>query len=129
MIVKCSQSEVDALLSYIGSNYPKCLYLFLNVKKYGLDSDRIKTFIQYRKSEISAVMLKYYSCLHIYSRDNLFDIEELVSFISSKKDLTMLYCEATTIDKIALTLSDNTDIHFSVTKGWVAQIKTLKSSP
>lgn len=129
MIVKCKQSDIDLILSYIGNDYPKCLYLFLNVNKYGLEHGRIKAFIQYSKGDISAVMLQYYSCLHIYSKDNSFDNEELTDFISSKKELTMLYCEASTADKIASNLSKKTDKQFTVTKGWVAQIKTLKTTP
>lgn len=129
MIVKCTQSDIDAILSYIGNEYPKCLYLFLNLTRYGFDNDRIESFIQYDEGVISTVMLQYYSCLHIYSKDNSFDNEELTSFISSKKDLSMLYCESSTADKIASKLSKKIKKHFSITKGWVAQVKKLNIVP
>ena len=81
MIVKCKQSDVEKLISYIDKDYSKCLYLYLNLKKYGLDSDIIDAFIQYKDDEISSVMLKYYSCMHIYSKNNDFDADEISDFL------------------------------------------------
>ena len=128
MIVKCKQSDVEKLISYIDKDYSKCLYLYLNLKKYGLDSDIIDAFIQYKDDEISSVMLKYYSCMHIYSKNNDFDADEISDFLLGKK-LTMLYCPASTAEKIMPAYSEKSNQSISISKGWVAKIASIDKAP
>ena len=59
MIVRCGRKDENRILNYIGTDYPFCLYLFLNLKKYGLDSARMEVYLPQEGEAITAVLLPY----------------------------------------------------------------------
>ncbi len=126
MIVKCNGADQDKVLSYIGNDYPNCIYLFLDLKKYGMDSGYIDVFCQEEGSTITAILLRYYSCLHVFSRENLFDVNEIVAFIELRR-LTMLYCTESTSRLIYEKMHNKAKA--SITRGWVARIKAIDKCP
>lgn len=123
MIIRCCQEE-NIVFDYIGDDYPYCLYLYLDLKKYGFDSDTVDIYIQRDGSSIQSVLLKYYTCLHFYSKDNSFDIDELSSFIV-KQSITMVYCMAASACLLYEQLVEVLGGKASITKGWLAQIKAV----
>jgi len=128
MIVKCKQEHLNNVLAYIGSDYSSCLYLYLDLNKYGTDAETVDVFMQKEKEDIQAVLLRYYSCLHIYSKDNVFDAEELGTFIE-QNCFSMLYCTLETGEQILKGLSESFKEKASVSNGWVAQIKKIDQKP
>ncbi len=124
MIRICDAHDNDTILSYIGSEYPFCLYLFLNLQKYGFDSGMTKVYCQQDERGITSVMLKYYSCLHVYSKYNTFDAQELGRFFVDN-GFTMLYCAKQTAEKVYASLEKTKLSSISFTSGWVAQIKKV----
>lgn len=128
MIIKCEQRDEERILSYIGADYSSCLYLYLNLKKYGLESQTIEVYLQYEGDRIGTVLLQYYSCLHVYSRDNSFDAEELGEFFLDH-GLSMFYCAAETAKIIYSSLPASLYSKASLTTGWVAQIKKIDMEP
>lgn len=128
MIEKCVQKDKNTILSYIALDYSSCLYLYLNLIKYGIESNTVDVFIQHEDDDISAVLLKYYSCLHVYSKGNSFDAGELADFFSSN-EFTMLYCTKQTADKIYAFLPQKIMHRASITYGWVAKIEKIDKKP
>lgn len=128
MIVKCGTNDKERLLSYIALDYSHCLYLYLNLKKYDLNSDFIGAYIQEKGNSVTAVMLKYYSCLHVYSRDDNFDAVELVRFFLDS-DSTMIYCASKTAHILFKAFPKSAINKVNVTNGWVAQIKQIDQKP
>jgi len=128
MITKCVRTDERLVFSYIGMNYPSCLYLYLDLLKYGIESESIDVYIQTADQGIKALLLKYYTCLHIYSRDNTFNVNELIEFFG-ENDYTMLYCKAETAERIYSRLPQELKEKATITKGWVAQIKQLDREP
>lgn len=128
MIIKCFEKDRKRILEYIGTEYSHCLYLCLNLNKYGLDSNNIEVYSMEEGDSITAVMLKYYSCLHIYSRDNTFDAIELATFFV-RQGYTMIYCSSETARIIYTVLPDNLTAHASISNGWVAQIECIDKEP
>ncbi|MBR0208107.1 MAG: GNAT family N-acetyltransferase [Oscillospiraceae bacterium] len=124
MIRRCSQQDENRILAYIGSDYPRCLYLYLDIKRYGIGSDSIDVFLQQKGDTVSAVLLKYYSCLHVFSRDDSFDAAELADFFLGGC-FTMLYCATRTAEKIYSAFPDAWKTKADVRNGWVAQILSV----
>ena len=128
MIIKCESKDKKRILNYIGANYSSCLYLYLDFIKYGLDSDEIKVYIQQDKGEILSVLLQYYSCLHVYSKFNNLLTNEVATFFG-ENGFTMLY---STVDTARLIYESFVEVQkkcFSMTTGWVAQIKNIDKEP
>ena len=121
MIIKCNIKDKNRVFKYIGNDYTSCLYLYLNLKKYGFESDIIDVFIQEENNNISSILLKYYSCLHVYSKENGFDCKEIGDFFQ-KNGFTILYATKETTRLIHSCFPSGFKQRVSVSTGWVSQI-------
>ena len=128
MIVKCGRNDGQRVLSYIGPDYSRCLYLYLNLQKYGFDSSIIEVYYQEEGNNLTAIMLKYYSCLHLYSRDGFFDAAEIGSFFVND-GFTMLYSTAETGKRVFAALPCSISKDVTISNGWVAQLKSVDREP
>lgn len=99
MIVKCQKNDEQIIESYIGKEYYKCLYLYMNLQRYGIGSQVIDVYMDKRENEIKAVYLFYFSCVHVYSKDNDFSVLELKELIKDHP-IKMIYCEKSTAEYI-----------------------------
>lgn len=104
MISQCNNSQQEIFLDYIGEDYPKCLYLYLDAIKYGCSSDTTSTWMQTKDGEITAVVLAYHTALHVFSRNNDLDVTEICELVKEVKP-TMVNAMAETIRKIEPVLS------------------------
>lgn len=128
MITKCVKSDEKRILNYIGNDYSTCLYLYLDLLKYGLESESIDVYVQSGRNEIQALLLKYYSCLHVFSKENSFNAEELAAFFIANQ-FTMLYCTAEVAERVYMAFSQEIKKKATITKGWVAQIERIDHEP
>ena len=128
MIAKCTKSDEKRILTYIGYAYPSCLYLYLDLLKYGIESSYIDVYIQTHSSNIDAVLLRYYSCLHVYSVENSFNAKELANFFALNH-FTMLYCTAETAEHVYMAFSNEIRKNAIFTRGWVSQIQKIDHEP
>lgn len=105
MMTICDNKQQEDVLGYIGDDYPKCLYLYLDIIKYGCSSDSTQTWIQYTDGEITAVALAYHTALHIFSRNNDLDSKEFRDLVKEIKP-TIVISTAKTIKVIEPALSE-----------------------
>ena len=125
MIIRCGKNDEASIFEYIGNDYSKCLYLYLNLIKYGAASDAVRVFIQTENGKIKAVLLIYFSCIHVYAKDcNEFNPVEIIS-LATENHCSMIYCKADTADKIYENMPEALKSHSLITQGWVAQIKKV----
>lgn len=99
MISQCNNSQQEEFINYIGEDYPKCLYLYLDAVKYGCSSETTRTWMQTKDGEITAVVLAYHTALHVFSRNNDLDVTEICELVKEVKP-TMVNSMAETIRKI-----------------------------
>lgn len=86
MIVLCENNEGNTILEYVGNEYYKCLYLYINLLKYGCQSDYTRVWkVLDDKRAISLVALSYHSALHLFSKEMNFDHQELVDLVKEIK--------------------------------------------
>lgn len=84
MIVKCINIDNNRIIDYIGDEYYKCLYLYIDMQQYGCSSKLTKTWLQEDNGEITAVMLAYHSAMHVYSKQLNIDVKEMTEFLLEK---------------------------------------------
>lgn len=84
MIQKCNNYQQLVVKEYIGSDYYKCLYLYIDMLQYGCSSEFTKTWLQKSDGDITAVILAYHSAIHVYSKQLNFDVQELTEFLLEK---------------------------------------------
>lgn len=120
MIKICNTIEMlNKVESYIDQDFHKCLYLYMDLKKYGIENENVKTYIQYNdNNEIVSVFLKYYTGLHVYSKNYNFDVVELSNYILDLKP-TMICGEKRCLNLIENEFLKN---NFLKEEGWVRKL-------
>lgn len=84
MIQVCSKEDKAKVIDYIGNQYYKCLYLYLDFLKYGFSYNYVKTWLMLDNDRIVGVILKYKTGMHVFSHDNTFDINEFNDLVLSQ---------------------------------------------
>ncbi len=91
-------NEQDAILKYLAPNVEQCLYLYLDIYWYGIGSDTIRVWCGDEKNgEYSFIVMKYFNCFQLYSRNNDFDPEELVN-LAAEQDVDRVFARKDTIE-------------------------------
>ena len=83
-MIKCSVQDSDALLNYIGTDYDKCAYLYIDFKKYGLENENVEMWKQLdTEGNIRIIALRYYNGMHLFSKENVFDATDVKALIET----------------------------------------------
>ena len=91
MIIDCIEENIDDVFEYIGEDYGKCLYIYIDLKKFGLEDENFNVWIQYNESnKICAIISEYYGGIQIYSKQLDLNAEEIADFIK-EKDSNVLF--------------------------------------
>lgn len=119
MIKKCSANDINRIYEYIGDNYNKCLYLYLDFIKYGLNNTNVKMYIQENDNRIIGIALTYYSGMHIFSQNSELNIKEWIDLISDINP-TMICGTKEIISKL-----ENEIQNYCSEYGWVRELKCI----
>lgn len=112
------------IFDYIGDDYGKCLYIFIDLKKYGLDDDNFNVWIQNNdQKEICAIISEYYGGIQIYSKEYNLIADEIVDFIKYK-DSNVVFGIKETLNKIKDLMPE-----YSIELGTVSELSDIKVSP
>lgn len=104
MIIECDNSMKEQIAAYIGNDYYKCLYLYIDMIKYGCRSSYTHSWMQVTNGKTTAVLLSYHTAMHIYSAGNDFNIGEMAELLIREKP-SMICAAAPTIRLLQNALS------------------------
>lgn len=122
MIIQAKNDNLKEIYNYIDNEYYKCIYLYLDLKKYGLNNPNIKVWILKGNNNITAIVLQYYSGMHIYSKKCNFDVEEFVKLVQNNNP-TMICGEKCVIEKTKNSLKN-----YYIENGWVRGLEKIENS-
>ena len=81
-----NEDMIDYVISYLKKNILKCVYLYINLIKYGVNNININGYVYLDEvDDIKCVIVKYYNGIQIYSENNDFDKDELVKLLNVLK--------------------------------------------
>ncbi|OPZ88349.1 MAG: FR47-like protein [Firmicutes bacterium ADurb.Bin419] len=89
MISKVKPGSESTLLDYIGSDYQQCAYLYANLAKYGLSNINMSMWTIESDGSVLAIIQKYFSCMHLYSKSDGWLSDELLNLIDREAPRTM----------------------------------------
>lgn len=84
MIIKCNDKNITQVFNYIGEDYDKCLYMYIDLVKYGLKNKNFNVWIQYDENKICGLISQYYNGIQIYSKSHNLIADEMNEFIKKK---------------------------------------------
>jgi len=75
--------DINRAVAYIGKDYKATPYLYVNIIKYGLGTDKVFAWIDTNEhNQIEGIYLLYYDCIHFYTKDvSNYPIEKLIDFV------------------------------------------------
>lgn len=117
---KCEKENEKEILEYIGKSYGQCLYLYVDLLKYGFDNENINVWFQKEDNEIKALVLQYYTGVHVFSKDVEFDVKKVVDLLKEINP-SMICGMKWTLDKI----KDYFD-NYEMEVGIVGELTNLK---
>ena len=112
MIIKCDLSYQTIIEQYIGLNYPECLYLYLDFKKFGFDVEYVNIWIQKNTEKITAVILQYRTGMHIYSRAKDYESDEIVKLIKQVSPDMICARDSIIRDLYSTTIKNNYEVEY-----------------
>lgn len=114
MLKKIKKKE-EYIKNYIGDNYNKCLYLYLDYIKYGLNNKNIKFWLNIEQNEIKSIILKYYNGMHIFSKNHDCNYDEIIQLIL-KENPSIICAERILIENISKFIKNT---KYITEYGWV----------
>lgn len=78
---KVCQEEIAAILQYLSKDLGNCIYLYIDISKYGLDNPNMELWVEKEGNRYNLVVMKYFDSLQIYATDenwNSVEIERLI---------------------------------------------------
>lgn len=84
-MILCKETEFNEVLSFIDKRYGECLYLYLDILKYGFTDENIKLWCQKKNNEIVLLVFQYYTGMHIFTKNQfLVDLDDLVCLVKKE---------------------------------------------
>ena len=120
-MILCNKEDIKDIMNYIGEDYGKCLYLYIDLLKYGLTNKHINMWWQKSQNEISVLVFQYYSGVHVFSQNEEFDVNDVINLIK-KISPSMICGMESVISKLAPYLSQDYELEL----GSVAELIDFK---
>lgn len=81
IVMNENDKDIFRMIRYIGGDYSKALYIYLDALRYGINNKEVKSWIQYNGFEIESVCLKYYTGMHFYSKGSFDNASEYLDIL------------------------------------------------
>lgn len=84
MLKKLDNTVLPIVLSALEKDIPNCLYMYIDLRTYGIDGERINAWYLGTLEKIELIVMEYYESVQIYSCENVFDPEKLADWLMSR---------------------------------------------
>lgn len=77
-MIKLTEERLSDVLKYMEDDLANCLYLYGDIVRYGLNDPNMTVWFSEKDGAINAVVMKYFSGSHVYSKHLDYDLEEVL---------------------------------------------------
>lgn len=97
---KMVENDLKAVKDYLYENLESCIYLYIDLQKYGLDNPNVTFWISEKDGKPYTVAMKYYDSIQVFCNDHEWDAEEMADLIK-KYPVTTICGEESLIQKLS----------------------------
>lgn len=112
-MIKLTQERVKDVLAYMEDDLPNCLYLYGDIVRYGINDPNMTVWFSEKDGKINAVVMKYYSGSHVYSKNLDYDLEEVVEKLQ-EINVDRISSQREVIEALAEAMADEYDAEYGV---------------
>lgn len=102
---KAYNNDILDILNFLKDNISDCIYMYIDIAKYGVNSTNISVWLDDTKGCIKTVVMSYYDSLQIYSNNLTNDIEWIITLIR-KQEYSMVSGNKEAISALEVYLQD-----------------------
>ena len=110
-MIKLTQERVKDVLAYMEDDLPNCLYLYGDIVRYGINDPNMTVWFSEKDGKINAVVMKYFSGSHVYSKQLDYDLDEVVEKLR-EIDPDRISSQREIIEKLCPVLESEYDAEF-----------------
>lgn len=78
---KATANDIPAILVYLKRHVEDCLYMYIDIGKYGLELPHMQVWFDTNDNGISLVVMKYHTSISIYTDTKNWDVEAVAQLI------------------------------------------------
>ncbi len=122
-LTQARAEDVPPILDYLKAEVGHCLYMYIDIKKYGIQHEEMTVWQQCDQGGISLVVMKYYNSISFYSRADEWSVDDLVELILHYLPAS-ISAPLQQMEQIASLLPP-----YSLSSGWVFEYHNFKDYP
>lgn len=111
MIREATIDDTERILDYVKEHVSDCMYLYIDIKKYGLGDEHLKAWVDEDKNGISLAMMKYHTGIVLYTDRDDWDVEGVKEIIEQEKP-NSLTARRDLVEKLHEVLADEYDADY-----------------
>lgn len=86
---EATANDIPAILMYLKRNVANCLYMYIDIAKYGLDNPNMKVWVDSNNNGITLVVMKYHQSISAFTNAAEWDVEGVAKLIEDEKVLSV----------------------------------------
>lgn len=98
-------SDMNAILRYLQEHMSDCIYLYIDLQKYGTENPDVQFWCSWKGESPNTVLMKYYDSFQIFSAYEKWDIEETIKLLK-EHPVTTISGKANMIEELSALLPE-----------------------
>lgn len=98
-------SDMNAILRYLQEHMSDCIYLYIDLQKYGTENPNVQFWCSWKGESPNTVLMKYYDSFQIFSAYEKWDIEETIKLLK-EHPVTTISGKANMIEELSALLPE-----------------------
>lgn len=79
------ETDIREILTYLKNQISDCLYMYIDIAKYGLDNKNMKVWVDTDQDGLSCVVMKYHTGISVYTDREIWDVDGVADLIKSEQ--------------------------------------------
>ncbi len=77
--------DLDAILTYLRRDIPNCIYMYIDIGKYGLDNPHMHVWLDEDADGLRLAVMQYYNSIQLYSLADDWDVDGVAALVLEKR--------------------------------------------
>lgn len=116
-----TERDIDEVLSYLHQGIEDCIYMYVDIREYGLDNPAMNVWISRdADGKLNCVLMKYHTGVSIYAKNSDYPLADIMSLLDNLEPVT-ISARKDIIETIHSALGDK----YSVLYGYVFKMDNI----
>ena len=90
MIRQAKQEDVKKILEYLRSSVADCIYMYIDIGKYGLEHPAMKVWVDYDDADnVVLAIMKYHTGISFFTKEDSFDVQGVADIIKENNAMSV----------------------------------------